>query len=62
MPYTKAKRTIVVAQVDLEPADHRRLAALAAAHERSARAEARWAIRQWLDQHMLPAAMESEQG
>lgn len=42
---------MISAQIQLSPAEHERLLRLAAHHERSARAEAIWAVRQWLDQH-----------
>lgn len=44
-------RKVISAQIQLSPAEHERLLRLAAHHERSARAEAIWAVRQWLDQH-----------
>jgi hypothetical protein len=47
-------RRIATAQVFLAPADHARLMALAASHERSAAAEARWAVRQWIEQNEQP--------
>jgi plasmid stability protein len=52
MPHaTGGARRIISAQIELSPAEHQRLLRIAANHERSARAEARWAVRQWLDQH-----------
>ena len=44
-------KKVISAQVSLSPTEHQRLLRVAAHHERSARAEVTWAVRQWLDQH-----------
>jgi plasmid stability protein len=63
MPHANQQpRRIGVAQVFLAPADHARLMLLAASHERSAAAEIRWAIRQWIDRHEQTAVTAAEQG
>lgn len=45
------EQLVATAQIALAPADHKALLRIAAHHERSARAEAVWAVRQWIAQH-----------
>jgi len=46
-----SEQLVATAQIALAPADHKALLRIAAHHERSARAEAVWAVRQWIAQH-----------
>jgi hypothetical protein len=50
---TDTTRKIIAARLELAPADSERLTRLAQRHERTAAAEARFAVRAWLDQHEL---------
>lgn len=47
---------VATARIDLPRPEHEALLRLAAHHERSARAEAIWAVRQYLKQHADLAA------
>ena len=69
MPHTAGgPKRVVSAQIELSPAEHQQLLRIAAQHERSARAEARWAVRQWIGQHKPTegdegaTAVQQEQG
>jgi plasmid stability protein len=62
MPHTSKAtgRRVISTQLALSADDHERLLLLAASHERSAAAEVRWVVRQWLDENVRSVAFAGQ--
>ena len=58
---TKKARKVVLAQIETDPETASRFKALAAEHGRSAVAEARYAIRDWMRRHGAAAQPQGQE-